>query len=94
LRTPFAFACWRSSSRKERRACRTSNRALGIEQPIVSQQLARLRASGIVAASRHGSVTRYSVADPLLKTLLRVAKQILNRRLVRVESLLRELKRR
>ena len=33
-------------------------RTLGIDQPIVSQQLARLRASGIVAASRRGAATR------------------------------------
>ena len=66
-------------------------RTLQIEQPIVSQQLARLRASGIVVAKRHGAATRYAVADPLLKDLLLVARQILNRRLVRVQSLLREL---
>ena len=66
-------------------------RALGIDQPIVSQQLARLRASGIVAAKRQGSATRYVVTDPLLKSLLQVARQILNRRLVGVRTLLREL---
>ena len=66
-------------------------RALGIDQPIVSQQLARLRASGIVAAKKDGSATRYAVTDPLLKNLLQVARQILNRRLVGVRTLLREL---
>jgi DNA-binding transcriptional ArsR family regulator len=68
-------------------------RTLGIEQPIVSQQLARLRASGIVATKNSGAATRYSVTDPLLKDLLLVAKQILNRRLAGVQSLLRELER-
>jgi DNA-binding transcriptional ArsR family regulator len=68
-------------------------RTLGIVQPIVSQQLARLRASGIVVATKSGVATRYSVTDPLLKDLLRLAKQILNRRLVDVQSLLRELER-
>jgi DNA-binding transcriptional ArsR family regulator len=68
-------------------------KTLGIDQPIVSQQLARLRASGIVIARKRGAATRYSVTDPLLKDLLRVAKQILNRRLVGVQSLLRELER-
>ena len=68
-------------------------RRLGIDQPIVSQQLARLRASGIVIATKSGAATRYSVADPLLKDLLQVAKQILNRRLAGVQSLLRELER-
>jgi len=66
-------------------------RALGIDQPIVSQQLARLRASGIVAAKKDGSAMRYAVTDPLLKNLLQVARQILNRRLVNVRTLLREL---
>jgi DNA-binding transcriptional ArsR family regulator len=68
-------------------------RRLGIDQPIVSQQLARLRASGIVVAHRRGAATRYSVTDPLLKDLLAVANLILNRRLVGVRSLLRELNR-
>ena len=66
---------------------------LDIAQPIVSQQLARLRANGIVIATKSGAATRYAVADPLLKDLLRLAKQILNRRLVDVQSLLRELER-
>jgi DNA-binding transcriptional ArsR family regulator len=66
---------------------------LGIDQPIVSQQLARLRASGIVTASRSGAAMQYTVTDPLLKDLLGIAKQILNRRLVDVQGLLRELKR-
>ena len=66
-------------------------RALGVDQPIVSQQLARLRASGIVVGRKVGPVTRYAVADPLLGDLLRVAREILNRHLVGVHSLLREL---
>jgi ArsR family transcriptional regulator len=68
-------------------------RILDLEQPIVSQQLARLRASGIVVAQRQGSSTQYAVADALLKDLLHVAKQILNRRLTGVHSLLQELER-
>jgi DNA-binding transcriptional ArsR family regulator len=68
-------------------------RVLGIEQPIISQQLARLRATGIVKASRQGTATRYGVSDPMLKDLLSVARQILNRRLIGVRSLLRELER-
>jgi ArsR family transcriptional regulator len=67
-------------------------RTLGIDQPIVSQQLARLRGSGIVVARKHGQVARYTVADPMIADLLQVAKQILNRHLVGVQSLLRELK--
>jgi len=68
-------------------------RRLDIEQPIASQQLARLRASGIVVARRKGSTTRYAVSDPLLRDLLSIAKKILNRRLAGVRGLLKELKR-
>ena len=67
-------------------------RALRIDQPIVSQQLARLKASGIVAARKNGVTMLYAVADPLIADLLKVAKQILNRRLSGVQSMLRELK--
>jgi DNA-binding transcriptional ArsR family regulator len=66
-------------------------RRLGIDQPIVSQQLAKLRASGIVRARKQGASTLYEVADPMIGDLLRVAKRILNRHLVGVKSLLREL---
>ena len=66
-------------------------RRLGVDQPIVSQQLAKLRASGIVTSKKQGSSALYEVADPMIGDLLRVAKQILNRHLVGVKSLLREL---
>ena len=66
-------------------------RTLSLHQPIVSQQLARLRSSGIVVTRKSGTATRYAVADPQVKELLHVARQILNRRLVGVRSLLREL---
>ena len=68
-------------------------KALTIDQPIVSQQLARLRASGIVVGTKDGVVMRYAVADPQIGELLKVAKQILDRHLVGVQSLLRELRR-
>ncbi|MFL6279874.1 MAG: ArsR/SmtB family transcription factor [Vicinamibacterales bacterium] len=66
-------------------------RVLALDQPIVSQQLARLRASGIVVGRKEGTTTVYGVADDELRELLRVARRILNRRLVGVRSLLREL---
>jgi ArsR family transcriptional regulator len=66
-------------------------RVLELDQPIVSQQLARLRATGIVVSRKAGTTTFYGVADPEMADLLRVAKRILNRRLVGVRSLLREL---
>lgn len=66
-------------------------KALALEQPIVSQQLARLRATGIVVSWKEGTTTVYGVADPEMADLLRVAKRILNRRLGSVRSLLRQL---
>lgn len=39
-------------------------RALGMGQAYVSQQLARLRGEGIVAAERDGRMVRYSITDP------------------------------
>ena len=66
-------------------------RRLGIDQPIVSQQLAKLRAGGIVVSRKQGSSTLYAAADPMIGDLLRVAKQILNRHLTGVSSLRREL---
>ena len=67
-------------------------RTLGIDQPIVSQQLARLKANGIVVGRKNGVTMLYTVADPLIADLLKVAKQILNRHLSGVQSMLRELK--
>jgi DNA-binding transcriptional ArsR family regulator len=66
---------------------------LGIEQPIVSQQLARLRASGIVVSRKQATTVSYALADPMIADLLKVAKEILNRRLVGAQALLRELRR-
>jgi DNA-binding transcriptional ArsR family regulator len=66
-------------------------RAVNADQPIVSQQLARLRSSGIVVTRKQGTLIYYAVADPMLAELLLVAKKILNRQLVGVQSLLEEL---
>ena len=37
--------------------------ALGLGQAYVSQQLARLRAEGMVTATKDGRIVRYSIAD-------------------------------
>jgi DNA-binding transcriptional ArsR family regulator len=67
-------------------------KTLSVDQPIVSQQLARLRASGIVASAKEGATMRYRLADEQISDLLMTAKQILNRHLVGVQSLLHELR--
>ena len=66
---------------------------LDLDQPIVSQQLARLRASGIVVCRKNGTSVRYALADPRIADLLGVAKAILNRRLTNHRTLLTELRR-
>lgn len=48
-------------------------------------------ARGIVTVRREGATIMYALADPMLAELLLVAKKILNRRLVGVQSLLQEL---
>jgi ArsR family transcriptional regulator len=67
--------------------------ALGVEQPVVSQQLAVLRTSNIVAGKKEGVSVRYAVRDPLIGNLLDVARQIFNNHLVGTQDLLRQLQR-
>lgn len=67
--------------------------ALGVEQPVVSQQLAVLRANNIVAARKAGASVRYTIRDPLIAELLRTARRIFNNRLVGTQDLLRALTR-
>ena len=66
---------------------------LDLDQPIVSQQLARLRATGIVVSRKQGTSVQYALADPRIADLLGVAKAILNRRLTNHRTLLHELRR-
>ena len=77
---------------KEEQTVQALQQRLQLAQPIVSQQLAKLRASGIVVARKDGTNVTYAPADPMLGELLKVAKQILDRRLVGARSLLRELR--
>jgi DNA-binding transcriptional ArsR family regulator len=67
--------------------------ALHLEQPIVSQQLAVLRAKNIVATRKVGTTVLYALSDPLISTLLSVARQIFNNHLVDSQSMLKELRR-
>jgi len=67
--------------------------ALGIEQPMVSQQLAVLRAKNVVAARKEGTAVRYALRDPAVKELLAVARQIFNNQFIGTQSMLRELRR-
>ena len=67
--------------------------ALGVPQPIVSQQLAVLRVHGIVTAHKLGPAVRYELRDPLVGELLDVARRIFGNHLISTTGLLRELQR-
>jgi ArsR family transcriptional regulator len=68
-------------------------RDLDLEQSLVSQQLAVLRAKNVVAPRKDGTTVYYTLRDPLLGDLLDVARMIFNRHLVGTQGLLRELQR-
>lgn len=67
--------------------------ALGVEQPVVSQQLAVLRTNNIVAGRKEGVSVRYSVRDPLIAELLDTARRMFNNHLASTQDLLRQLQR-
>jgi DNA-binding transcriptional ArsR family regulator len=66
---------------------------LRLEQPIVSQQLAILRAKNIVTTRKLGTTVRYALADPLISKLLAVARTIFDNHLVDTQTMLKELRR-
>ena len=66
--------------------------ALGLGQPVVSQQLSMLRASQIVAGRKEGVSVRYAVRDPLVADLLATARKIFNNQLAGTQDLLRRLR--
>lgn len=67
--------------------------ALQVEQPVVSQQLAVLRANNIVSGTKTGVSVRYAVRDPLIADLLDVARRIFNNHLAGTQDLLKTLQR-
>ncbi len=66
--------------------------ALGLEQSVVSQQLAVLRTGNVVVGRKEGATVRYAVRDPQLAELLDVARQLFNNQLVGTRELLRRLR--
>jgi ArsR family transcriptional regulator len=66
---------------------------LDLDQPVVSQQLAKLRASGVVVCRKEGTTVQYALANPRMADLLAVAKEILSHRLTGHRTLLHELRR-
>jgi DNA-binding transcriptional ArsR family regulator len=68
-------------------------KALGVDQPTVSQQLAVLRAKNIVEARKEGTAVRYAVRDAALRELLEVARRIFDNHLIGTQTMLRDLRR-
>ena len=64
---------------------------VGIELSHLSQQLAVLRKAGVVQAERDGASMIYTVTDPQIFELLRVAKSIILQSLSQTEDMLAEL---
>src|SRR3989338_338496 len=75
------------------RSVQELQQALSLDQPIVSQQLAVLRAKNIVEARKEGTTVVYTARAPLLRELLDVARRIFNKHLIGTQAMLRELKR-
>ena len=67
--------------------------ALGLDQPVVSQQLAVLRSNNIVSGRKKGVSVRYAVRDPLVGQLLETARRIFDNHLAGTRDLLRQLRR-
>lgn len=64
---------------------------IGIEPSSLSQQLAVLRRSGIVTATRHGTTVVYALAGGDVADLMRAARRILTQMLAEQNQLLAEL---
>jgi DNA-binding transcriptional ArsR family regulator len=75
------------------RSVQELQQALGLEQPVVSQQLAVLRAKNIVTPRKVGTTVRYALSDPLIVKLLAVAREIFNNHLIDTQTMLKELQR-
>lgn len=67
--------------------------ALGLDQPVVSQQLAMLRSKNIVRARKEGATVRYTVRDASIGELLAIARRIFDSHLIDTQTMLRELRR-
>lgn len=66
---------------------------LGLDQPVVSQQLAMLRTKNIVKARKEGATVRYTIRDASIRELLAIARRIFDSHLIDTQTMLRELRR-
>jgi len=67
--------------------------ALDLEQPVVSQHLAMLRAKNIVKAQKAGTTVRYTIRGASIGDLLAIARRIFDSQLIDSQTMLRELRR-
>lgn len=67
--------------------------ALGVDQSVVSKQLAVLRGRGVVEPRKEGTAVRYAMRDPLVGDLLDVARRIFNNQLTGTRTMLQALRR-
>jgi DNA-binding transcriptional ArsR family regulator len=67
--------------------------ALDLEQPIVSQHLAMLRAKNIVKARKEGTTVWYTISVAPIDELLAIARRIFDSQLIDSQTMLRELRR-
>jgi DNA-binding transcriptional ArsR family regulator len=67
--------------------------ALDLEQPIVSQHLAALRAKNVVTVRRERTQAYYALGSPLVAELLRVARELLSHHFSESRTMFRELQR-
>jgi DNA-binding transcriptional ArsR family regulator len=75
------------------RSVQELQQALGLDQPLVSQQLAVLRGKNVVVTRKEGTTVRYALRDPLIGDLLGTAREIFNRQLADTQSMLKALRR-
>ena len=80
-------------SEKGEQSVQALHTRLDVDQPIVSQQLAKLRAHGVVISRKEGTTVFYALANPRIAELLKIARDILNRKLTGSKTLLHELRR-
>jgi DNA-binding transcriptional ArsR family regulator len=79
--------------RHGQRSVQELQQALRLDQSIVSQHLAILRAKNVVDTRRQGTTVRYTVRDAAVGELLDVARRIFGRHLEDSRSMLAELRR-
>ena len=64
---------------------------MGVDNAVVSQQLAVLRNRGIVVGVKEGNKVMYSVRDPLIFDLLDIAKKIFHNSLNNTIQMLKDM---